>query len=246
MNTIARSRAVRFGILLHGNKVWFSELFSMAFAAAILVSLITFSFLILHNESVIHGHDKRIMALKAQQWSLTARMEQISAKHRIGRAINKAAGARIAVPIFYQLVDLVYTSSKTFGYDPLLVLAVIQVESVFQPEARGRFKNLKLSGALGLMQVKPETAREIAANLGITIKTDNDLFLPDINLAVGVAYLTKLISSFKSFKLGLLAYNQGPGVIRGQLHANQPLSIQYYNRVLTRYFELKKYVDAGQ
>ena len=125
----------------------------------------------------------------------------------------------------------------------MLILAVIQVESVFKPEALGRYKNLKLSGALGLMQLMPETAREIAANLGISIKSDADIFRPDVNLAVGVAYLTKLISSFKSFKLGLLAYNQGPGVIKEQLQGNHPLSIDYYNRVLKKYYALKNAVD---
>ncbi|HAJ80784.1 MAG TPA: hypothetical protein DCO75_13560 [Fibrobacteres bacterium] len=62
-------------------------------------------------------------------------------------------------------------------------------------------------------------------------------------MAIGVAYLTKLITSFKSFKLGLLAYNQGPSAIKEYLHGNQQLSIDYYNKVLRRYYILKKHVD---
>ena len=246
MNPVIRSGAARFGILLHGSKIWLSELFSIACAAAILIGLFTLSFLILANESIISRQDARIMALKAKQWTINAKIERLTALGRIGSAIDKAVGKRIQESLYYEIIGLVYDNSTTFGYDPLLVLAVIQVESVFQPKARGRFKNLQLSGALGLMQVKPETGREIAAYLGIDMQSDNDLFKPEINLAVGVGYLTKLISSFKSFKLGLLAYNQGPGVIREQLHANQPLSIEYYNRVLTQYYALKQSVDAAQ
>jgi soluble lytic murein transglycosylase-like protein len=246
MHPTARSALLRFGILLHGNKVWFSELFSMVFMSAILIALFSFSFFILLNESIIRNHHKQIMALKAQQYVATDALERLAAQQRIATAINKAVKGSVPALVFYQLVDLVYHNSKTFGYDPLLVLAVIQVESVFQPTARGRFKNLQLSGALGLMQVKPETGREMAEYLGITITTDKDLFRPDINLAVGVAYLTKLISSFKSFKLGLLAYNQGPGVIRERLQANSPLSIEYYNRVLAKYYALKQSVDGNQ
>jgi soluble lytic murein transglycosylase-like protein len=245
MNTPAHRTAIRFGILFHGNKIWISELVGMAGATTVLLSLFAVTFLILANESIIHRYDKRIRELHAQQWTTDNMLARLASQQRIGAAIKKATGAAIAGPVYYQLVDLVYNNSKTFGYDPLLVLAVIQVESVFKPDARGRFKNLKLSGALGLMQVKPETAREIAANLGITIKTDADLFKPDINLAIGVAYLTKLISAFKSFKLGLLAYNQGPGVIRESLQANSPLSIDYYQRVLNKYYLLKKSVEQN-
>jgi soluble lytic murein transglycosylase-like protein len=241
--TTAHRTFLRLGILFLGKKIWLSELASMVFAAAILLSLFAFTFLIFFNESIIHASDKRIRELNSQQWVFNKTLERLTALQRIGAAIKSVAGPTIAKPVYYQLINLTYNNGKTFGYDPLLLLAVIQVESVFEPEARGRFKNLQLSGALGLMQVKPATAREIATNLGITITKDADLFRPDINCAVGVAYLTKLISSFKSFKLGLLAYNQGPEVIREHLQTNDPLSTDYYTKVLNTYYRLKKSVE---
>jgi soluble lytic murein transglycosylase-like protein len=243
MNSPAFSRFRRIGILFHGNKLWISELVSLVFAGIVLCTLFSLSFLILFNESAIHRRDKHIAELKAELTAMDNTISQRIAQERVGAALKSVAGGVLSDRLYYQLVGLVYNNSKTFGYDPLLILAVIQVESVFKPDALGRYKNLKLSGALGLMQLMPETAREIAANLGISIKSDADIFRPDVNLAVGVAYLTKLISSFKSFKLGLLAYNQGPGVIKEQLQGNHPLSIDYYHRVLKKYYALKNAVD---
>jgi hypothetical protein len=233
----------RIGIILHGNKIWVSELVSVVFISIILFSLFSLSIAILKNETVIHHNIKKCVELRDEKATLSQLLVQLADQEKIARALRNVVGTTIASPVYCQLVDLVYTNSKTYGYDPLLVLAVIQVESFFEPAALGRFKNKRLSGALGLMQVKPETAREIADNLGIPISGDTDLFKPEINLVIGVAYLTKLIGSFKSFKLGLLAYNQGPGVIKERLHENQPLSIGYYERVLKKYFALKRSVD---
>ena len=61
---------------------------------------------------------------------------------------------------------------------------------------------------------------------------------------LGVGYLTRLIAQFHSFKLGLLAYNQGPGVVMDHLSTKTPLSINYYNRVLNCYYQLKKAASA--
>ncbi len=206
--------ALRIGVLFHGNKIWLSEYVSLISVGIVLFLLFTMSFFILFNEWLILGNNKKIAALSAEKITASGLLEQLGAEEKIGAALKNVLGTSISPATYYQLVDLVYNNSKTYGYDPFLVLAVMQVESVFKPFALGRYRNFQLSGALGLMQLKPETAREIAGHLGIVIKSDKDLFKPEINMVIGVAYLTKLISSFKSFKLGLLAYNQGPGVIR--------------------------------
>ena len=72
------------------------------------------------------------------------------------------------------------------------------------------------------MQLKPATAREVASQLKMDSLTEKDLFKPEINVVLGVAYLTSMISRFKSFKLGLLAYNQGPAEVSRQLSTKQP------------------------
>lgn len=234
----------RFGVLFHGRKIWLSEFIGIIFVGMVLLLLFAASFLILVNESRIMRYDREIAKLRAEKTTMGGLLAQLSVEEKIGAALKSALGASISPATYYQLVDLVYTNSKTYGYDPILVLAVMQVESVFKPYALGRYKNLKLSGALGLMQLMPETAREIARRLGIVITSDKDIFKPEINMVIGVAYLTKLISSFKSFKLGLLAYNQGPGVVRERLTAKQPLSMEYYRRVLRSYYNLKKSAET--
>jgi soluble lytic murein transglycosylase-like protein len=235
--------ARRVGIMFHGNKIWISELFSLICTYAFLFFLLSLCLYVVLNETVIYRNSRKCAALRAEKVEMTQRIAQLEAQEKITLAMKSVVGGALSEKVFYQLVDLVYNNSKTYGYDPLLVLAVIQVESLFEPTALGRYKNMRLSGALGLMQVKPETAREVAENLGMPIPRDADLFNPDINIVVGIAYLTKCIGTFKSFKLGLLAYNQGPGVIKERLQENQPLSIAYYDRVLKKYYALRKTIE---
>ncbi|HHY63414.1 MAG TPA: lytic transglycosylase domain-containing protein [Clostridiaceae bacterium] len=92
------------------------------------------------------------------------------------------------------------TYSKTFGLDPELVRAVIQVESGFQPFA------LSTSGAMGLMQLMPETA----AGLGVT-----DAYNIEQNILGGTQYLYYQLKTFDNdLSLALAAYNAGPNAVK--------------------------------
>ncbi len=230
--------------MLHGNKIWISELFSLIFVYTTLFLLFSLSIRILLNEYQIYHNSRKCAALMAEKAETERILGRLSIQHKIAAAIKSVVGGSVSPKVFSQLIDHVYNNSKTYGYDPLLVLAVIEVESVFEPLAKGRYKDQRLSGALGLMQVKPETAREVAKDLGMPIPTEADLFKPEVNIVVGIAYLTKCIGTFKSFKLGLLAYNQGPGVIMEHLQERQPLSVEYYKRVLKKYYHLQKSVEG--
>lgn len=80
--------------------------------------------------------------------------------------------------------------------DPALVMAVIQVESCFNPKA------VSHKGAQGLMQIVPETA----THLGLKNPMD-----PNANLRAGIRYLAQLKKAFKGdLVLALAAYNAGP------------------------------------
>ncbi len=106
--------------------------------------------------------------------------------------------------------------------DPRLVRAVIQVESGYNHRARSN------KGAMGLMQLMPDTAVELA------------VFHPydvDENLRGGTAYLRQLIDTFQgSLEMALAAYNAGPGAVERH-HGVPPYpdTVDYVQRVMALY-----------
>ena len=88
--------------------------------------------------------------------------------------------------------------SEAHGVDPLLVRALIQVESNYKPQARSR------KGAMGLMQLMPSTAREY--------KVRNP-FDPKANIEAGIKHLKCLIDRYGTVELALAAYNAGEGAV---------------------------------
>jgi hypothetical protein len=229
-----------FGLVLHGNKIWLSEFLSISFMTLLLCLLFGFTGIILRNSLWSAHLDRVIRDLHADKVPMTRDIEQAQGEVRLADALKALMGNTVADSTMYHLVALVYRNSQQFGYDPLLVLAVIHVETGFRRDARGTYLDGRPSGAMGLMQLQFATAKDVAVDLGITLTSEKDLFKPEINIPIGIAYLAKLIGAFRSFKLGLLAYNQGPGVVYQALTEDLPLSIDYYNNVLRSYFRLVK------
>ncbi len=94
--------------------------------------------------------------------------------------------------------DIIDTVSAAQGVPPQLVRAVIKVESNFQERARSR------KGAMGLMQLMPDTARQFAVA---------DPYDPRANIEGGVKYLKSLLQRF-SLTLALAAYNAGEATVQ--------------------------------
>ena len=95
--------------------------------------------------------------------------------------------------------------------DPYLVLSVIRQESTFNEGATSR------AGALGLMQIMPQTGKTLANNLGIQRFNNSSLYDPDVSIRLGSYFLGDQVRQFTSgatanmgFELGLAAYNAGP------------------------------------
>jgi hypothetical protein len=92
------------------------------------------------------------------------------------------------------------SSAKKYHVDPALVRAVIHAESAFRPGARSS------KGALGLMQLMPDTARD----MGVV-----DVMSPDDNIEGGVRYLAWLLDQNSgNTMLATAAYNAGPGAVK--------------------------------
>jgi len=229
-----------FGIAYRRKQLWLSELAAIIFVALTLSCLSAFGIAALLTENRILNNNRRLWQLKTERLLLTTTLEQLREQALISSTLTEFGRGRLSRQTTNLLVDLIYSNSRTYGYDPLLMLAVVHVESYFQAEALGQYRSGSYSGALGLMQLKFETAQEVAKDLGIALETAQDVLVPEINIALGIAYLTRLIAQFNSLKLGILAYNQGPGVINESLSGRRPLSQDYYYRVLRSYYRLKE------
>ena len=96
--------------------------------------------------------------------------------------------------------------------EPALVHAIIRQESSFDTRARSS------AGALGLMQLLPGTAREVARHMGRRFSVRHLTSKPQVNIRLGAQYVGRLLDSHQgNFILALAAYNAGPGRVRGWL-----------------------------
>ena len=116
------------------------------------------------------------------------------------------------------------------GITPGLVASVIHVESSGRNFARSRV------GALGLMQLLPETAEHVAARAQVPWHGTETLFDPVANVRLGVTYLAELIDRFGDMELALAAYNWGPTRIAGFIAEGARVPTGYAHRVM-RYYE---------
>ena len=110
---------------------------------------------------------------------------------------------RARYPLRYE--HIVRGHAANYRLDPALVAAVIYQESKFRADARSD------SGAIGLMQLLPETAKGIAVRTGGSAFRVDDLLDPEINVRYGSWYLRHLLDKYGSEEKALAAYNGGQG-----------------------------------
>jgi soluble lytic murein transglycosylase len=110
---------------------------------------------------------------------------------------------RTRYPLSYE--PSIRANAEARGIDPALLAAVVYVESRFDPNARSE------AGALGLMQLLPETAEGIALRTGGREFVAADLRDPEINIRYGSWYLAHLAERYGSSELALAAYHAGQG-----------------------------------
>lgn len=103
--------------------------------------------------------------------------------------------------------SVIRTQAAEKHLDPALVAAVIYAETKFDPRESS-------AGALGLMQILPETAAFIARRTGGVDFTTSDLATPEVNVAYGSWYLRYLLDHYEGAELpAVAAYNAGLGKV---------------------------------
>lgn len=104
--------------------------------------------------------------------------------------------------------DIVTMYANEYNVDKNLIMATIKAESNFNKTA------VSNKGAIGLMQLMEETAKDIFPKVGININQNQiseQLKKSDINIQIGTKYLSILIEKYKNIELALTAYNAGSG-----------------------------------
>ncbi len=148
-----------------------------------------------------------------------------------------SAGARSLTPDEITRVGATIRSEAArFGLAPELVLAVIEVESQFDAFA------VSPAGAMGLMQILPNTGEALARRHGQPWDGPRTLFDPVVNVRLGIAYLAELRHRFGRWSTALAAYNWGPSAIGRRLTAGDPIPAGYAERV----FSTRKRRAAGE
>lgn len=110
---------------------------------------------------------------------------------------------RARYPLEYE--HIVRGHARNYDLDPALLAAVIYTESRFDPSARSH------AGAVGLMQLLPDTAKGIALRTGGDRFVVADLLDPEINVRYGSWYLDHLRDRYGDTRIALAAYHAGQG-----------------------------------
>jgi soluble lytic murein transglycosylase len=127
------------------------------------------------------------------------------------------------------LTRTILDESRRAKIEPRLILGLIHVESSGNPRAVSKV------GALGLMQLRPDTAVAMAEELGIEWDGPESLFDPNLNVRLGVRYLARMIDRFGDLDVALAAYNFGPTRIARVIRTGRPVPVRYATDVHRAY-----------
>jgi soluble lytic murein transglycosylase len=119
-------------------------------------------------------------------------------------------------PLLYR--DMIEANATQYGVDPGWVYGVVRQESAFVTDARSQ------AGALGLMQLMPQTGRQTGRKLKVNIPSRHALLNIETNLRVGVGYLKDVLTRHNNHQvLATAAYNAGPHRVSGWVPQGQAL-----------------------
>ena len=128
----------------------------------------------------------------------------------------------------HRISDVILDAASWARLDPVLILAIIEVESAFDLQARSN------RDARGLMQVRPATLWREAERAGLV---GDDPYEPGLNVRAGASYFRRLVDAFGMNDVALMAYNAGPNRILAHLRAGG---------IPERYLEYPRRVRAAE
>jgi len=144
---------------------------------------------------------------------------------------------RLRYPLSYE--QIVRGHAKNYDLEPALLAAVIYQESKFDAEAKSD------AGAIGLMQLQPETAKGIALRTGGSRFRVEDLTNPEINVRYGSWYLRHLLDKYGDEELALAAFNAGQGNVDSWRREGKGIAFAETRHYVDRVQQLKAiYRDA--
>ena len=144
---------------------------------------------------------------------------------------------RLRYPLSYE--QIVRGHARNYDLEPALLAAVIYQESKFDADARSD------AGAVGLMQLQPETAKGIALRTGGSKFRVEDLTDPEINVRYGSWYLRHLLDKYGDEELALAAFNAGQGNVDSWRREGKGIAFAETRHYVDRVQELKAiYRDA--
>lgn len=188
-----------------------------------------------HNEKNVNELKKRLSVVdesidpKNKRWALIKRVRSV---------IEKYANPKMNITDYTYVAGAVVDFSEAHDVPISLVLAVMRRESAFNPRAKSH------AGALGIMQIMPATAVDIAAEIG---KRQYSLYNSKHNIQLGTYYLWKMTDRFHGdVELAVRAYNCGPicveKVAAGDWSKYPDETIKYHEAVM---FHKKEFEEIG-
>ena len=140
----------------------------------------------------------------------------------------------------WRVSEVILEESQKRDIDPILVLALIEVESRFQ------YTVVSPMGARGIMQIMPDTGKFLSETRGHEIGVRPASFRPEslddplLSIRLGVFYLHDLKKQFQNLNHALIAYNAGPAEIQNRIENNLELSDEFATIVLDAYQRYQK------
>ena len=135
-----------------------------------------------------------IKTYKTRQ-SKSRKKNKVSHRQRVSSGCN-SKGLQTRINKYNRLIQIY---SRIYGVDEALVHSIIKNESCYRVKAKSPV------GAIGLMQLMPQTAKQM--------KISNP-WNPEQNIQGGVKYISEMLKQFGDMHLAVAAYNAGPGNVR--------------------------------